>query len=933
MLAAMSTWSGPALPTGTLTFLFTDVEGSTRLWEEHSTAMRPVMARHDALLTEVFAQYDGVVVRPRGEGDSLFAVFVRASDAVAAALAGQRALAAEDWDTVGPLRVRMGLHTGEADLREGDYYGSAVNRCARIRAAGHGGQILVSNATAQLVRTRLPDHTGLLEMGRHRLKDLAEAEQLYQLAAPDLADRFPPLATLDARPHNLPLQLTSFVGREPELMALAAFVQQHRLVTLTGPGGTGKTRLALQLAAEAVDGFADGVFFVDLAPVQDPTLVPSAVAQALGVQGLPETPVRESVLRFLRDKQLLLILDNYEHLLPAAAFAGALLQTGPGVRLLVTSRAPLRISGEWEYPISPLPLPAADQASLAAVQPNPAVGLFVLRAQAVRPDFALTTENAASVAAICTQLDGLPLAIELAAARVRVLPPAALLARLERRLPLLTGGARTAPARQQTLRGAIAWSYTLLEPAEQRLFRRLAVFAGGCTLDLAEAVCNADGDLGLEVLDGVSSLVEKSLLRESEGVGGEPRYRMLETIREFALGELAASGEAETVRRQLAVQVLQLARHAAAPSTWPRLDAELDNVRAVLGWCVERAELVDGVRLFWALRLYFFLRGHGHEFAAWRRRLLALPEAAPPSVPRARLLAVPPFDLLSPADQAHAVAEIEEAITLSRQLGDAPCRAEALSWLVVLRLNQGQYDAAVLPAEEGLALYLAAGSVRGVTNMQAYLIVATLARDDVAAAEALLAANQALEGTSRSSVGLVAEALLAEAHGDAAGSRRFLEAAVRTTVAEQGEQSPLRLHQLARLARARLRHGDTPAAVAACAESLAVQHRVGPSRYFPALLHVLARAAEQSGLPGASARLLAIVDAQRRQFAAEVPGLQAEQQAAVERVRAALDAAAFAEAWAAGKALSADAAIEFGLAVVAELQQLLATETDADPFT
>ncbi len=346
-----------ALPTGTITFLFTDVEGSTRLWEAHPAAMRAVMVRHDALLTSVFKRHDGVVVRPRGEGDSLFAVFVRASAAVAAALAGQRALVAEDWGEVGPLRVRMGLHTGEADLREGDYYGSAVNRCARIRAAGHGGQILISEATAKLVRGMLPDGASLRDLGRHRLRDLSEPELLFQLNVPDLPDTFPPLATLDARPNNLPLQLTSFLGRERELAEIANLLKTARLLTLTGPGGTGKTRLALQAAAELLDAFPDGVFFVDLASLTDADLVPAAVARALGVPQNPDLPVRDAVVRFLRGRRLLLALDNFEHLLPAAEFVGVLLQAAAELTVLATSRAPLRVAGEQEYPVPPLALP------------------------------------------------------------------------------------------------------------------------------------------------------------------------------------------------------------------------------------------------------------------------------------------------------------------------------------------------------------------------------------------------------------------------------------------------------------------------------------------------------------------------------------------------------------------------------------------------
>lgn len=919
----------PALPTGTITFLFTDVEGSTRRWEQHPHAMRGVMARHDALLTNVFEQHDGVVVRPRGEGDSLFCVFVRASDALSAALAGQRALLAEDWGVVGPLRVRMGLHTGEADLREGDYYGAAVNRCARIRAAGHGGQVLLSATTTRLVRETLPASASLLDLGEHRLRDLSEPEQIYQLEAPDLPEGFPPLKTLGARPNNLPLQLTGFVARERELAALTALLGQYRLVTLTGPGGTGKTRLALHVAADLVNEFPDGVFFVDLAPLTDPALVPSAVAQTLGVQGLPEVPPRDSVLRFLREKHLLLILDNFEHLLAAAEFTGALLQNAPRVSLLVTSRAPLRIPGEREYAVSPLPVPEAEAGSATALAENPAVQLFVLRAQAVRADFALTAENVAAVAAICARLDGLPLAIELAAARVRVLPPVSLLARLDQRLPVLIGGARTTPARQQTLRDAIGWSYALLEPAEQCLFRRLGVFAGGCTFDLAEAVCNAGGDLGLDLLDGVSSLVEKSLLRERDDPDGEPRYRMFETIREFALGELEASGEAEAVRRQLAVQVVQLARWCAAANDWTRLDVDLDNVRAVLSWCVDRAELSLGARLLWAVQSYFFNRWGLKEQRTWRLRLLALPEAALPSLSRARLLALQPVDFFSDMEPDQLATELEEAIRLSRELGDPNGLTQALRTLAFLRMTQGRWDDADPLAEEAAHFLLAANDTDAAVHVRGFRINVALARGDVASAAALLAANQTLAGKAGTGWLLSQEAELAEARGDLALARRLLGEWVQHVEVEQGTQNQVRLTGLVRLTLVALRLDDSQAAVAACVQSMEAQRTIGPSRFLPMVLSMLALAAEHGGLLSLSARLSATIAASTLKPLLNPPAmvrLQAEQQAAVARVRAALGEAAFAEAWAAGEALSADAAIEYGLDVVAQLQSLLGGE-------
>jgi non-specific serine/threonine protein kinase len=771
------------------------------------------------------------------------------------------------------------------------------------------------------------------------LQDRAEEawlpDVLRALAGLGVVPSSAPTTPVPAPPHpaspptTLPATLTRFLGREQELDDLAQLLATNRLVTLTGPGGTGKTRLAISAASAQAAAFPDGVFFIDLAPFADPTLVPSAVAQTLGIQGLPEMSARDSVVRFVRDKRLLLLLDNYEHLLAAAEFAGALLQAGPAVTLLVTSRAPLRVNGEREYAVSPLLVPEARSRSAAELRHNPAVQLFVLRAQAVRADFVLTAENAATVATICIRLDGLPLAIELAAARVRALPPAGLLARLEQRLPLLTGGRRDMPARQQTLRDAIAWSYDLLEPSEQRLFRRLGVVAGGCTLELAEAVCTAEGNLGIDVLNGINSLVEKSLLREGDGQAGEPRYRMLETIREFALRELEASGEAETVRRQLAVQVLQFAEQAAAATNWALLDIELDNARAVLGWCVEREELAVGVRLYWALGLYLYSRGHGNEEQEWRRRFLALPAAVLPSIARARLLTQASRELLTVAEQEKAAGEFEEAIGLSRQLGDTPCLARALSSLALLRLGQGRFDAVVPPAEEALTLALGDGNAQLSAMMQLYLITAAVARGNLATAEALVAAMREREDTTRSADALQGEAVLAEANGDVARARVLWEEVVRKTGAELGEQSPLRLMRLGLLARVMLRQGDTRAAVASCAASLAGQRSVGPSRFLPLVLTMLAQAAEWCGRLGASARLLSAVAVQRRQYAAGQFGLAAEHQAASERVLAALGPAAFAEAWAAGEALSADESIEFGLEVVAQLQQLLATDSEA----
>jgi predicted ATPase/class 3 adenylate cyclase len=541
-------------PTGTVTFLLTDIEGSTHLWEQHPEAMAAALARHDALAAALIQTHGGTLVKHRGEGDSLFAVFARVGDAVAAAAELQRALGAEAWPNTIPLRVRIALHTGDALLRDGDYFGPAVNRCARLRAAAHGGQVLLSAATQELVREQLPEGVHLRDLGECRLRDLTRPEQVFQLLAPYLPGDFPSLRTLDARPNNLPLQPTPLLGRERETAAVQGLLRRLdlRLVTLTGPGGTGKTRLGLQVAANLLDDFPDGVFFVDLAPIRDPDLVLSTIAQVLGVQESGGQPLLEALKAYLREKQILLLLDNFEQVIAAAPTVGELLSTCRGLKVLVTSREALRLRGEQEFPVPPLPVP--DPKHLPPVEAlcdYASVALFVQRAASARPDFGLTPENAAAVAEICQRLDGLPLAIELAAARVKLFGAEALLARLGSRLKVLTGGARDLPARQQTLRNTITWSYDLLEANEQRLFRRLSVFGGGWTVDAVEAVCNAEGDLGLDVLDGIVSLAERSLLQQlGEDAEGEPRFAMLETLREFGLECLESSGEAQAIRQR-----------------------------------------------------------------------------------------------------------------------------------------------------------------------------------------------------------------------------------------------------------------------------------------------------------------------------------------------------------------------------------------------
>ena len=511
------------LPTGTVTLLFTDIEGSTRLLRRVGDAYADLLAEHRRLLTHAFEHHGGTIVD--SEGDAFFVAFASARDAVAGAEAGQRALIGHPWPGEEELRVRMGLHTGEPRLVDGRYVGLDVHHAARLMAAGHGGQVLVSEST----RALLDDGSRLRDLGEHRLKDLSHPQRLYQLEVDGLPTAFPPLKTLDNRPTNLPVQPNELIGRERELEEAEALLSNGlRVLTLTGPGGTGKTRLALQLAAHVVEEFPDGVFFVSLAPVRDWELVAPTIARTLGLREQPGETVLETLDGYLGDKELLLVLDNFEQVLAAAPAVAGLCASASRLKLLVTSRTPLRLSGERTYPVPPLELAES-------------VRLFAARAHAAALDFDVTEENEDAVAGICRRLDGLPLAIELAATRIRSLPPPALLRRLDQRLKLLTGGAQDLDERQRTLRATIDWSYELLPQAERDLFARLGVFVGGSRLDAAEALCGA---IEIDVLDGLQSLVEKSLLRQRPDPDGEPRFWMLETIREFALGLLDEAGDA-----------------------------------------------------------------------------------------------------------------------------------------------------------------------------------------------------------------------------------------------------------------------------------------------------------------------------------------------------------------------------------------------------
>ncbi|MFN8483061.1 MAG: tetratricopeptide repeat protein [Anaerolineae bacterium] len=737
----------PGPPTGAITFLFTDIEGSTRLWERRPLEMRLALARHDAIVRAAIEAHQGYVFKT--VGDEFCAAFESASDALDAAIALQQGLFAEAWpislagaDGRGRprgIRVRAGLHAGEAEERGGDYFGPVVNRSARLMAVAHGGQVILSQAVWDRLAASGRGDVDLRDLGLRRLRDLSLPEHIYQVILADLPTEFPPLNTLDIRPNNLPAQLTTLVGRERETAAIANLLVRDgaRLVTLVGPGGAGKTRVGLQVGADLIDAFDHGVYFVPLAPVSDPALLYSAIGAPLGLREEGGRPLRDTLADHLRDKRMLLILDNFEQLLSAAPRVAELLATCPQVSALVTSRSLLRIRGEREFEIPPLRVPDLSRLPAAdALLDYDAVRLFVERAQAVQGDFRVTQANRRAVAEICARLDGLPLAIELAAARTRLMAPDTLLARLSSRLKTLTGGPRDLPARQQTIRNTIAWSHDLLNDDERIIFRRLSIFNGGFTLDAAEAVCAGVGELDMETLDGVAALVDNSLVRRGRALtptqdpasgdaasgGGGPgpengaghlRFTMLETVREYGQVRLVEAGEVEAARQAHAAFFRHLAEDAQpqidgrrATEWLERLDAESDNLRLALDWHQAEGEggrAEDGLRLVSALWRFWYFRGYWTEA---RARLEALLGRAPArTVVRAwGLLAAGSF-AAEQGDYAAAQRFQDEALAIYRELGDRGGLGRALHRLGTIAFAQADYPTAEARFRESLALF------------------------------------------------------------------------------------------------------------------------------------------------------------------------------------------------------------------------------------
>jgi predicted ATPase/class 3 adenylate cyclase len=960
------------LPGGTVALLFTDIVGSTQQWEQQPRAMERALEHHDAILRQALDAYGGQIFKT--VGDAFYAVFTTVPAALEAALSAQRSLQAESWGPSGALMVRMAIHVGAPQQRDGDYFGPPLNRLARLLSAGHGGQILLSLSAQELTHEQLPHDVSLRDLGEHRLKDLGRTERIFQVIVPGLPAEFPPLRSLDTYRHNLPPQATALIGREGEVeQLLERFAREEiRLLTLTGPGGIGKTRLALQVAAEKLDAYPDGVFFVSLATVRDPGLVAEAIARVIGLKERGDEPLEERLKATLRPHQALLVLDNFEQVLAAAPLIGELLAAAPKLKALATSREALHLYGEHEFAVPPLHLPDPGRlVPLERLAQIEAIRLFIERARAVRPDLTITEENAPVIAEICARLDGLPLAIELAAARSKLFPPKALLARLGQRLKVLTGGPHDLPARQQTLAGAIAWSYDLLDTTEQTLFTRLSVFTGGCTLEAAEAILgDDDAPSGEElaayvptaaVLDGLSGLVDRSLLRQVEGTSAEPRFVMLETIREFALERLVASGEAPAIHSRHAAyymgQAQQYEEAWGGPGVSERLAQladELPNLRSALdryaaeGRYAEIAE--GGYRLWWA----WWKNGFSHEGYAWMRRVLAEGATAlsPELSARATLAAgalagelgvldearhllegylakLPPEAPI--ADQSLALSRLaaathhqgetrqaqvllEKNVRLCREGGSARDLADALEYSAVFLYLTGEVDQAKQAAAEGLELYRTMHESHGVGAVLRILGNIALDEEDLQTAEHSMQEAYALARQHGDQIGAEEAAnslgLVAEAQSQYALATRYFNESLELR-RRRGDQRAC-VASLANLATTSLFAGEIKAAAALCAEATALCQRIGYAGGASCCVTVLGGIACQSGRYADGLRLLsaAIVYGKRQTFRVLQPKHRRrfiEQTFAAGRT--ALGEVAFEAACAGGEALSLERAI------------------------
>lgn len=906
-------------PGGEVTFLFSDIAGATRLWEEQPGAMQAALPNLEALVRPLVTALGGNLFK--AVAGAYYASFVDPSIAVATALTLEWACSNAHWQELRP-ELRIAIHTGPADFREGDYFGATLNRTARILAAAHGGQILISASAVAALNERLPDGCTLLDLGERRLKDIPAPERIYQLVAPDLPASFPPLNTLDRRPTNLPAPPTAFVGRERELAEITTLLRRPdvRLITMTGPGGSGKTRLSIKVGSAMLDEFAAGVYFVPLSSSTTPAMVATAIGQSLGLKENANQAPLDALKEHLSDKHMLLMLDNFEQVMDAAALVTDLLASASQLKVIVTSRIVLRVPGEHEYLVPPLDLPTSPLPTLEKLSQYAAVALFIQRARAVRPDFAVSNANAPAVAQICTLLDGLPLAIELAAARSRDLSLDEILARLDDRLNLLTSAFRDLPARQRTIRGAIDWSYDLLDADAQRLFRRLGIFVGGWTLDAASAVVNADDEPEIDVAAGLASLIDKSLMRQGAGADGEIRFSRLGVIREYALEKLAESSEEDAVRRRHAEYYLGLAEQAepeltgAEQAYWlNRLDEEHDNLRAALNWSLTNDSTL-GVSLAGALGRFWRVRGHINEGRRWLEAVLQDSEQVSPTVKAKAFFWAGAIE----GDFSYSLAleMLEKALRLFREGGDVGGVARTLNLLGIVVQDNEDYERAAGFYEESLQLQRELGDKHGIAVALANLAWVELNRGNYQATIAMEEESQQLLrelgdqfnlAMGISNLGNVA--LLTDEYGQAIA--RYEE-----SIAMHRELGNARGIALALffLSLTKLFQGGIGEAREAGRESLTMLRELEADSDIPITIWGMAGIASAEGEARRAAVIFGAAEAQLKIFGASLPpAINPLYTRLLDVTRLQLDEASFDAAWAEGQAMTLEQVVTYAL--------------------
>jgi predicted ATPase/class 3 adenylate cyclase len=875
----------PEAPTGTVSFLFTDIVGSTRLWEKFPARMGAALARHDALIRAAVETHGGHVFKT--VGDASYAAFRSPRNSLEAAIDAQHALAAEDWNDIGTLPVRMGIHVGTAEFRDGDYFGGTLNRASRIESAAHGGQILLSRIAVELLEDEPLDAISFKSLGNHRLRNLDRPEHLYQAVVPNLAESFPPPRSMEALPNNLPVQTTSFVGREKELEDVKRSLKNTRILTLMGTGGTGKTRLALETGAQLIHEFRDGVWLAELAVIAEPERVVEAVAAAVGAREEPDRPLRATLVNFLRSKSILLLLDNCEHLISTiSVLAAELLRFCPRLKILATSRHSLGIGGEAAFFVPPLQVlevrsedfRAADFAQ--RLSQYEAVKLFIARAVAVRPDFAITNSNAPAVAEICSRLDGIPLAIELAAARVKLLSVDQIASRLDDRFRLLRGGHRDDLPHQQTLQALIDWSHDLLSEQERIAFRRMGVFAGGRTLEAVEAVCSGDGIEEIEVLDLLEQLVDKSLVTVERDASGNSRYTMIESVWQYSREKLEASGEASAVRDRHLNYFLAFAEEAAPHLDGPDQKAWLDrcrserfNIRFATEWAIKSQKVEAGLRLFSALDRVIEVRSNLAEAWESAMRLLALPDedVAPKYKADARLAI---GRLAWAADRFNEGRRFyAEAQQIYDEIGDEVGSTIADMLAGFLDRGDGDLESAELRFRRALDVgckiqctYLEAGSLSGLGSI-------AMDRGDLAQARQLKEESLAIY----------------ERFGDQWIIGLILGGITRVAIAQ----------------------GDYARAESALAEWTRITRELGNRWILPEILDSHASLALASNHPKRAARLLGAAEAIREHLGAQLLGSEKTgHEASLASLKEMLSEAELEESWEAGRLASPWDAIE-----------------------